>query len=66
MDVFCVFSDRWIHVHKLEEVFQMIDGYSKQLNPSKHKVAQNKVILLGHEISKNGIALDPYKVECFL
>ena len=25
MDDFCVFSDRWIHKHKLEEVFKRID-----------------------------------------
>ena len=33
---------------------------------SKCKIAQNKVILLGHEISENGIAPDPSKVECLL
>ena len=66
MDDFCVFSDRWIHVHKLEEVFKRIDDDGGKLNPSKCKIAQNKVILLGHEISENGIAPDPSKVECLL
>ena len=66
MDDFCLFSDRLLHVHKLNEVFKRIDDDGGQLNPSKCKIVQARVILLGHEISENGIAPDPSKVECLL
>lgn len=66
MDDFCVYSDRMLHVEKLNEVFQRMDDDGGQLNPSKCKIARARVILLGHEISENGISPDPSKVECLL
>ena len=37
-----------------------------QLNPSKCKVARMRIILLGHEVSSNGISPNPRKVEALL
>ncbi|MCO5547686.1 hypothetical protein L7F22_001137 [Adiantum nelumboides] len=66
MDEFCVYSDRMIHAQSLDVVFKMIDDDWGQLNPSKRRIARARVVLLGHEISENGIAPNPAKMECLL
>ena len=66
MDDIGIYSDRKSHVEKLDQIFAKIDGDGGQLNPNKCKIAHSKIILLGHEISANGIAPDPSKVECLL
>lgn len=49
MGDFCIYSSL-LHVDKVDEVFGRLDRDGGQLNPSKSKVAWEKVILLGHEV----------------
>ncbi|MCO5596500.1 hypothetical protein L7F22_050563 [Adiantum nelumboides] len=58
--------ERMIHAQSLDVVFKLIDDDGDQLNPSKCRIARARVVLLGHEISENGIALDRASVECLL
>ena len=66
MDDIGIYSDRKSHVQKVDQIFAKIDGDGGQLNPNKCKIAHSKIILLGHEVSANGIAPDPSKVESLL
>ena len=51
---------------KLELCFKRLDEEGGQLNPKKCKLAQARVLLLGHVISQNGIEADPEKVKALL
>ena len=62
MNAFFIYSSHRLHVEKVNEVFGGLDADGGQLNPSKCKVARIRIILLGHEVSSNGILLDPRKV----
>ena len=66
MDDIGIYSDTNSHVEKLDQIFATIDGDGEQLNPSKCKIAHSKINLLGNEVSANGIAPDPSKVEPLL
>ncbi|MCO5607250.1 hypothetical protein L7F22_061443 [Adiantum nelumboides] len=66
IDDFCVYSSRKEHVQKLEMIFAKYDECGGQLNPKKCHLAQPRVKLLGHVISKNGIEADREKVEALL
>lgn len=64
MDDFCIYSSQLLHVERVDEVFGRLDRDGGQLNPSK--IARGKVVLLGHEVSANGISPEPRKVEALL
>ena len=66
MDNFCIYSSRLLHVQKVDIIFKKIDDDGGQLNPSKCKIDQPRVVLLGHLVSENGISPDPAKVESLL
>ncbi|MCO5608437.1 hypothetical protein L7F22_062647 [Adiantum nelumboides] len=66
IDDFCVYSSQKEHVQKLEMTFARYDECGGQLNPKKSHLAQHRVKLLGHVISKNGIDADPEKAEALL
>ena len=66
MDDFCIYSSQLLHVERVDEVFGRLDRDGGQLNPSKCKIAREKVVLLGHEVSANGISPEPRKVEALL
>ena len=67
MDDIGCFSSREEHLSKLVELcFKRLDEEGGQLNPKKCKLAQARVLLLGHVISQNGIEADPEKVKALL
>ena len=63
MNDFAIYSSQLNHAQKVDEVVKKIDQAGGQLNPGKCKLFKTKVILLGHEVSQNGISPDPTKVE---
>ena len=65
MDDIGYFSSREEHLSKLELCFKRLDEEGGQLNSKKCKIAQARVILLGHVISQNGIEADPEKERLF-
>ncbi|MCO5598191.1 hypothetical protein L7F22_052283 [Adiantum nelumboides] len=66
MDDFCVYSNRAEHHEKLQMVLDRYDECGGQLNPKKCHLAQPRVKLLGHMVSKNGIEADPDKVKSII
>ena len=51
------------HLCNLREVFDRIRKAGLKLKPSKCALLQEKVFYLGHEVSRNGVATDPAKVD---
>ena len=54
------------HIRHLERVFIKCRKHGISLNPRKSNFALEEGKLLGHIISKEGIKIDPYKVNGFL
>jgi hypothetical protein len=54
------------HLEHLKRVFQKCRKFSISLNPKKSRFAVEKGKLLGHIISKEGIKIDPSRVEGIL
>jgi len=51
------------HMHHLKTVFQKCRKYGLSLNPKKSLFAMEEGKLLGHIISKDGICIDPARVQ---
>ena len=62
IDDFCVYSEDEDHLEKLEAVFQKCRSSGLCLHPDKCFMAMQQGVLLGHVISKAGIAVDQDKV----
>ena len=51
------------HVSRLREVFQRFHNANLKINPSKCAFFQTKLQILGHIVSKDGLQVDPEKVD---
>ena len=64
IDDILVFGDSYKQQDEhLEAVFMRLEEYGVTLNPEKCEFAKEKVQFLGQVISKDGIEVDPSKVE---
>ena len=51
------------HISRLREVFQRFHNANLKINPAKCFFFQTKVQFLGHIFSKNGLQVDPEKID---
>jgi hypothetical protein len=51
------------HLHHLQQVFECLHKAHLTLNPSKCKFAAEKVLYLGHILTKDGVQVDDEKIE---
>ncbi len=65
IDDFGVYNDRASHLAKLELVFQHLDSSGLTLSPEKTTIGFSKGKMVGHIVSKDGVARDPKKLEMF-
>jgi hypothetical protein len=63
IDDFGVYSDRASHLAKLELVFQRLDGSGVILSPEKTMIGFSEGKMVGHIVSKNGVATDLEKLD---
>jgi hypothetical protein len=63
IDDFGVYSDRASHLAKLELIFQCLGGSGEILNPEKTTIGFSEGKMVGHIVSKNGVAMDPKKLD---
>jgi len=63
IDDFGVYSDRASHLAKLELVFQCLDAAGVTLSPEKTTISFSKGKMVGHIVSKDGVATDPEKLD---
>ena len=64
LDDITIYSDSDLqHIKHLKKVFLKCRKFGISLNPKKSHVAMPKEKLLGHIISKDGIKIDPSRVE---
>ncbi|KAL3693229.1 hypothetical protein R1sor_006880 [Riccia sorocarpa] len=63
IDDFCVYSSKADHFDHLKKVLEMLDQTNASLNPEKCIFGCEEGLLLGHIISKDGIAVDLEKVK---
>ncbi|GLJ17263.1 hypothetical protein SUGI_0299530 [Cryptomeria japonica] len=54
------------HLDHLEQVFMKCEEYGVSLNPSKCVFATDQGRLLGHIVPKDGLTIDPKRVEVIL
>ena len=54
------------HIKHLEKVFLKCKNYGISLNPRKSNFALEEGKLLGHNISKDGIKIDPERIDAIL
>jgi hypothetical protein len=66
LDDFCVFSTRQQHAKCLKKCFEQCREYGISINASKSEFLVPCGRLLGHIVSKEGIAVDPGKVAAIL
>ncbi|EYC13483.1 hypothetical protein Y032_0043g738 [Ancylostoma ceylanicum] len=72
-EVFCCLDDIIIatdtaekHLQMLEKVFNALQGAGLKLNPRKCVLLEKKVEFLGHVIDREGLHMDPSKVEAIV
>ncbi len=58
-----VYSDRTFHLTKLELVFQCLDGSKETSSLEKTTIGFLERRMVGHIVSKNGVATDPKKLD---
>jgi len=63
IDDFRVYSDRASHLAKLELVFQRLDSLGVTLSPKKTTIGFSEGKMVGHIVSKDGVATDPKKLD---
>jgi hypothetical protein len=63
IDDFGVYSDRASHLTKLELVFQRLDSSGMTLSLEKTTIGFSKGKMVGHIVSKDGVATDPEKLD---
>jgi hypothetical protein len=66
VDDFCVFSTRQKHAEYLRKCFEQCREYGISINAAKSAFIVPYGRLLGHVVSKEGIAVDPDKVAAIL
>jgi hypothetical protein len=62
-DMTTISKTREQHIHHLRTIFQRCREFGISLNPKKSIFGVDKGKLLGHIISKDGITIDPTRVE---
>ena len=62
IDDFCIYNSCALHLVKVEEGLARLQSLGVQLNVDKFHIAESKVTLLGHVVSKRGIEDDPQKI----
>jgi hypothetical protein len=63
IDDFGVYNYRASHFTKLELIFQCLDGSGVILNPEKTTIGFSEGKMVGHIVSKNGVATDLEKLD---
>jgi len=63
IDNFGVYSDRAFHLVKLELVFQRLDSSGMTLNLEKTTIGFSEGKMVGHIVSKDGVAIDLEKLN---
>jgi len=63
IDDFGVYSDRASHFAKFALVFQRLDGSRVTLSLEKTTIGFSEGKMVGHIVSKNGVAMDPAKLD---
>jgi hypothetical protein len=63
IDDFGVYSDRASHLAKLELIFQRLDNSGVTLNPKKTIIGFSKGKMVGHIVSKDGVATSLEKFD---
>jgi hypothetical protein len=63
IDNFGVYSDRASHLAKLELIFQRLDSLGMTLSLEKTTIGFSKGKMVGHIVSKDGVATDPEKLD---
>jgi hypothetical protein len=58
-----IYSDITFHLTKLELVFQHLDYLGVILNPKKTAIGFSERKMVGHIVSKNGVATNPEKID---
>ena len=66
LDDFAVYSKKGEHLDHLWLCLEKCRGYRLSLNPTKCIFGVTNGMLLGHIVSKDGIAVDPDKVKAIL
>jgi hypothetical protein len=66
LDNFAMFGSRKMHLQHVEMCLQMCWVARLSLNPANCCFTVTSGMLLGHIVSKDGIAMDPYKVKAIL
>ena len=66
MDDFCIYSTQDEHMEKLRLVLERCRLYRIDLNPSKCQIMVSHGVVLGHIVSRRGIATDQDKVKVIL
>ena len=60
---FCIYSSCVLHLAKVEEGLARLQSLGGQLNVDKCHIAESKVTILGHVVSKGGIEANPQKIQ---
>jgi hypothetical protein len=63
IDNFGVYSDKTSHLAKLELIFQRLDNLGMILNPEKTTISFSEGKMVGHSMSKDGVATYPEKLD---
>jgi len=63
IDNFGVYSDRASHLAKFELVFQRLDSSEMTLSPKKPQLVFQKWKMVGHIVSKDGVAINHEKLD---
>jgi len=61
--VIVISPDFSTHVSRLREVFDRLRAAGLKLKPSKCALLQPEVTYLGHVVGRDGVAIDPEKVQ---
>jgi len=60
---FGIYRDRASHLAKFELVFQGLDSSGVTLSPEKTTIGFSKAKMVGHIVSKDGVATNPEKLD---
>jgi hypothetical protein len=63
IDDFGVYSDKVSHLAKLKLVFQRLDSLRMTLSLKKTTIGFSEGKMVGHIVSKDGVAIDPQKLD---
>jgi len=63
IDDFGIYSDRTSHLAKLELIFQCLDSLGVTLSPEETTIGFSEGKMVGHIVSKDGVATNPEKLD---